>query len=410
MSTSGCPFSGKTFNPFVPPLHENIQALFAEARREQPVFFSEALGAWVVTRYEDIYSVLQDPQRFSSNLESQIRGALHPEAQAYLAESGYRNIPLLFDDPPQHTRSRQILTRLFSKETLTSLEPLVRSIAEELVDGFIQEGQVDLISRFAYPLPIRVIFAWLGLPLEMMDTFKRWAYHLAMLLSLRAQTLELQFQCIRAVVDMQRYVAGLISDRVAHPREDGMTVLAQRLSEGTDRDPEELAAMVMVLISAGHETTSSLLGMAVRVLLEQPERWQRLVAEPHTIPRVVEEVLRYESPVSIVARKTVTEVEVGGVKVPAGERVTLILLSGNRDEQRFPKPEGFDPSRSEVGHHLGFGKGIHVCVGAGLARLDARVMLEVLTRKLPGLRLVEPPRLVPGPVRHHEQLMLAWDT
>jgi cytochrome P450 len=269
---------------------------------------------------------------------------------------------------------------------------------------------VDFVSRFAYPLPLQVIFAWLGLPLEMMDTFKRWAHHLTLLVALRAQTLEEQLQCIREVVEMQRYVAGLISERVAHPHEDGMSVLAQRLTEGTDLDAEDLASMVMVLISAGHETTSSLLGMVLRVLLEQPERWQRLVKEPHTVPRVVEEVLRYASPVTMVARKTATQVEVSGVEIPAGARVILALVSGNRDEKRFPEPERFDPSRPELGLQLGFGKGIHVCVGAGIARLEARVMLEVLTRRLPGLRMVEPPRLVPGPVRHHERLVLTWET
>jgi cytochrome P450 len=409
VDASRCPFSGKSFNPFVPPLHEDIQALFAEARREQPVFFSEAMGAWVVTRHEDIYAILQDPRRFSSNLQSQILGVLLPEPRAYLEEAGYRKSPLLFDDPPEHTRSRRIIARLFSKEPLTSLEPLVRTLAEEMVDGFVQDKQVDLISRLAYPLPLRVIFAWMGLPMEMMDTFKQWAHQLTLFVSLQARTLEMQNECVRGVTDMQRYVAGLISERVAHPREDGMTVLAQRLTEGTDLDAAELAAIVMVLISAGHETTSSLLGMLVRVLLEQPERWQRLREEPHTLSRVIEEVLRYESPVIMVARNTATEVEVGGVKIPAGVRVILAVLSGNRDEQLFPEPDRFDPKRPKVGQHLAFGKGIHLCVGEGLARLEARVMLEVLARRLPGLRLVERPRLVPGPVRHHEQLLLAWD-
>ena len=409
VEASRCPFSDKTLNPLAPPHHESIQALFTQARREQPVFFSEPLGCWVVTRYEDIHAALHDTQRFSSRLDAQLLEALHPEARAYLKQAGYRNIPLLYDDPPEHTRSRQIISRLFSKESLGALEPLVRDIAEELVDGFAPERQVDLISRLAHPLPIRVIFAWLGLPLEMMDTFKRWARGLTMLLSLQARTLEAQLQCVRDVTDMQRYVSGLISERVAHPRADGMTELAQRLTEGTALDVAELAAMVMVLISAGHETTSSLLGMAVRVLLEQPERWRQLCEQPRTLARVVEEILRYESPVTIIARMTTTPVEMGGVTIPAGVRVLLFVVSGDRDAQHFAEPDRYDPHRPDVGQHLAFGKGIHVCVGAGLARLEARVMLEVLLHRLPGLRLAEPPRLVPGAVRHHERLLLAWD-
>ncbi|ATB40751.1 putative cytochrome P450 hydroxylase [Cystobacter fuscus] len=408
-NASGCPFSARSFNPFAPPQHENMQALFAQARREQPVFFSEAMNAWVVTRHEDICAAVEDTQRFSSKLDSQIFEALLPEPRAYLADAGYRKMPMIYDDPPEHSRSRQIVARLFSKENLAALEPLVRSITEELVDGFAQDRQVELVSRLAYPLPIRVIFAWMGLPLELMDDFKKWSRHLTLMLSLQARTLELQNECVRGVTDMQRCVAELISERVAHPREDGLTVLAQSLREGTTLDAADLAAMVMLLISAGHETTSSLMGMAVRVLLEQPERWRQLREEPHTLPRVVEEVLRYETPMAILARHTATQAELGGVTIPAGARVLLVVLSGNRDERRFPEPEGFDPKRPQLGQHLAFGRGIHVCVGAGLARLEARVMLEVLARRLPGLRIVEPPRLVPGPVRHQEQLLLAWD-
>ncbi|OJH33692.1 cytochrome P450 [Cystobacter ferrugineus] len=407
--TSGCPFSGRSFNPLAPPLHEHIQALFTQARREQSVFYSEAMGAWVVTRHEEICAILRDPRRFSSHMESQILQSLLPEPRAYLVNAGYRSIPLLYDDPPEHTRSRRILARLFSKDTLASLEPLVRTLTEKLVDGFVQDRQVELVSRLAYPLPIQVIFEWMGLPPEMMDTFKKWAHHLTLMLSLQARTLEMQNECVRGVTDMQHYVAGLISERVELPREDGLSVLAQWLVEETTLDAMELAAMVMVLISAGHETTSSLLGMAVRVLLEQPERWRRMLEEPHSIPQVVEEVLRYETPVITVARNTTTQVEVGGVTIPAGARVVLAVLSGNRDERRFTEPEDFDPERPLLGQHLAFGRGIHVCVGAGLARLEARVMLEVLARRLPGLRLVEPPQLVSGPVRHHERLLLAWD-
>ena len=409
MNAPHCPFSGATFNPFAPPHHENMQALFAQARREEPVFFSEPLGSWVVTRYEDIHAILQDTRRFSSVIGSQILEMLLPEPREYLRQAGYRDIPLLFDDPPEHTRSRQLVARLFSKESLASLEPIVRALAEEMVDGFVLERQVDLIPRLVNPLPLRVLFVWLGLPLEMMDTFKQWAFRLTQLLSRQAQTLEEQNLCVRAVTDMQRYVAGLLSERMERPREDGMSVLTERLAGAASQDPMELAAMVMVVLSAGHETSSGLLGMAVRVLLEEPERWRRLREQPQALARWVEEILRYESPVTPVARMTTTEVEVAGVKLPAGVRVMLFLISGNRDERRFPEPDRFDPARPDVGQHLAFAKGIHVCVGAGLARLEARVMLEVLIRRLPGLRLAEPPRFIPGAVRLHERLLVAWD-
>jgi cytochrome P450 len=160
-----CPFSGKDFNPFAPPVLDNLHDFLAQARREKPLFFSEVLQAWIVTRYDDIYAIFQDPKRFSSNVDAQARAVLHPEARAML-EAGCRKLPLLFEDPPEHTRSRNILSRLFARDAIAAMEPLIRGLAEELVAGFQAEGQVDLLQRFTHPLPIHVIFLWMGLPLE----------------------------------------------------------------------------------------------------------------------------------------------------------------------------------------------------------------------------------------------------
>jgi cytochrome P450 len=405
---SGTSFSGTSFNPFASDV-EALHPLLAQARREQPVFFSEPLHSWVVTRHEDSYAILQDPRRFSSEMDESIFAALHPEARAMLEEGGYRRTPLVSQDGAAHARSRHIVARLFDKDAVAAMEPLVRSLTEALVDGFIREGTGDLVQHFTYPLPIRVIFSWLGLPLERLEQFKDGSQALVRILSSYPMTLEEQKACVRSVLEMQQCVAEFISERVAHPREDGLTVLAQRLSEEASLDAKDLAAFVMLLITAGHETTTGLLGVAVRLLAERPGMWARLRAEPHLIERVVEEVLRLESPMTAVIRRVTEEVEVGGVKLPAGARVMLFLPSGNRDEARFVEPERFEPGRANVRQHLTFGKGVHTCVGAQLARLEARVALEVLTRRLQGVRLVEAPQAVPGLVRHYRQLMLAWE-
>jgi cytochrome P450 len=387
---------------------DNPHPILNQARHEQPLFFSEAIQAWVVTRYEDIYAIFQDPKRFSSNVDAQARAALHPEARAML-EAGCRKLPLLFEDPPDHTRSRNILTRLFARDAIASMEPRIRELVERLVAGFLAQGEADLVQHFTYPLPIQVIFMWMGLPMEKMDDIRRWSNELMRLLSLTPMTLEEQKACVSGVLAMQDYVAGLVRERVEQPREDGMTLLAQRLREEAGLSAEDLAMVVVMLIAAGHDTTTSLLGMAVRVLLEQPERWRQVCEAPHLIPQVIEEVMRYDTPILGTSRVAAETVALGGVTIPAGARLLLLQPSGNRDAQRFPEPDRFDPSRTNLGQHLGFGKGIHVCLGAGLARLQARVALEELTRRLPNARLVELPHHVPGVVRHHASLRVAWD-
>jgi len=405
---SRCPFSGKSFNPFVSTEPDALHPFLAQARREQPVFFSEALHSWVVTRYEDMYAILQDSRRFSSDVTESLFSALHPEARALLEEGGYRRTPLLSEDGAAHARSRHVLARLFDKEAVAAMEPLIRAVTEGLVDGFIEDGQVDLVRHFTYPLPIRVIFSWLGLPLEELEQFKHWSEALVRFFSSFPMTLEEQKACVHSLLAMQRRVAAFLSERAEHPREDGLTVLAQRLKE-TTLDAQDLASFVMLLITAGHETTSSLLALCVRLLVERPGLWARLRAEPHLIERVVEEVLRLESPVTTLLRKTTEEVELGGVKVPAGARLMMWVPSGNRDEAHFTEPERFEPNRPNARQHLTFSKGAHVCLGAQLARLEARVALEVLTRRLHGVRLLETPQAVPGAVRQYSRLLLAWE-
>jgi cytochrome P450 len=317
-------------------------------------------------------------------------------------------MPLLFDDPPVHTRARHIVSKLFARNSIAVLEQRIRALAHELVDTFINEGRVDLVSRFTYPLPLYVISTWMGLPPDMHAAFKKWAVDLGRLLTLHPMTVEEQKACVRGVLDMQHTIARLISERVDAPREDGLTVLAQRLREETSLDAEDMAAVVMLVVAAGHETTSSLVVLSVRMAMEQPSLWERLRTEPQFAPKVVEEVLRHQSPVLGTNRVAKVDVELGGARIPAGARVLMFWPAGNRDEQRFSEPDDFQLDRPNASQHLAFGKGIHVCPGAELARLEARVALEVLSQRLPGLRLVEEPQPVPGIVRHFQRLMLEW--
>jgi cytochrome P450 len=401
----------RSFQPFASPQLEDPHTFLTDARREQPVFFSEVLQSWVVTRYEDIYSILQDARSFSSvgNIAVALE-RMSPEVRSLLEAGSYRDPPLVNDDPPVHSHWRSLFNKLFSGQTIAALEPFIRATCEELVQGFLHEGRADLMSRFAYPLPMRVILAWMGIPQEMMDQIKKWSD--AWILLLFAQlTPEQQLACAQQTVQLQRYIAGLISERLAHPREDGMSMLATRLMDGVRPEPEELAGMVAGTLVAGNETTTSMLGFMMRLLLEQPERWRQVREEPHLIPRAVEEVLRLESPFLGLSRMTTEAVEVGGVQLPAGARLLVCFASGNRDAARFAEPERYEPLRQNVQQHLAFGKGLHVCVGAGLARLEGQVALQVLTRMLPEPRLVpgEPFTYVPGLLRQHARLLVEWN-
>jgi cytochrome P450 len=400
----------RAFQPLTSPQLEDPHPLLAEARRQQPVFFSEVFQSWVVTRYEDIYAILQDTRRFSSVGNIAVRRELlTPQARAMLSEGDYQDPPLVNDDPPAHSHWRTIFNKLFAPRVIASLEPLIRSISEELVRGMLDEGRADMVSRFAYPLPMRIILAWMGIPQEMMDTVKRWSDAWIQLLFAPLPP-EQQLTCAREVLTFQEYIAGLISERMAQPRDDGMSELATRLTDGVQASPRELAGMLSGTLVAGNETTTSMLGFALRLLLEQPERWQLLREQPELIPQAVEEVLRVESPFLGLSRVTTEPVEVGGVALPAGARVLVAFASGNRDAARFAEPERFDPLRQNVQQHLAFGKGVHVCVGAGLARLEGRVALEVLTQRLPRPRLVagEPFVFVPGLLRQHARLWVEW--
>ncbi|MDY7232712.1 cytochrome P450 [Hyalangium rubrum] len=411
--TSATPGLGPEYNPLVSPQLEDPHAFLARARREEPVFFSTVLGSWVVTRHADISAVVADTARFSSAESITVGAATTPPEVIHALMDGYPLVPSLVDnDPPAHTRFRSLVSKAFTGRRLTEKEPFIRSLVDELIHTFVQEGQADLFLRFAHPLSSSIIAEILGIPRADISRFRRWSDDLSTVLAAHGPV-DHQVACARGVVDFQRYLASALEERKTSPRED---LLSDIITEGQAMTPPmsmaELVSLLMQVHFAGHETTAGLIVGAVELLLNNPEQLQALRNDPSLIAGAVEEAVRMTSPVHAMFRTALEQVEIGGVTIPKGAHIRIVYASANRDEARFHEPERFDIRRPDVKKHLAFGQGLHFCVGAPLARLEARLALEALLRHLPGLRLV--PGQNPGflrsvTVRRHESLEVAWD-
>ncbi|HEY3240466.1 MAG TPA: cytochrome P450 [Acidimicrobiia bacterium] len=402
------------YDPNVAPWRDDPHPALAESRRDRPVFRCPAHNAWVVTRYDDVATVVSDGARFSSADILKGLAPLCPAAQQVVA-TGYqpgelRSIIML--DPPDHTPLRRVVASAFTPRRVAGLEPRVRALADGLVDGFVADGEVELVSRFAYPLPLAIIMELLAIPHADRDAIKRWGDDRVALVW-GALSDDEQVRCARSHVEFQAYLGDLVDDRRAHPGDDFVSDLAAAVtSEGRRLERSELVGQLVSVVSAGHETTTNLIAVGVALLLADRCQWESLCADPSLAAAVVEETLRFDGPAKGMPRTTTAEVELSGVRIPAGARVMAMLNSANRDATVFDDADRFDIRRPRPDHpHLGFGRGQHYCAGAALGRLEGRVAFEVLARRLPGLRL-DPAvalRFAPNAViRTLRELPLTW--
>ncbi len=380
---------GQEFNPFDPEFRRDPYKFYARARREAPVCYSPRFDFWIVTGVREIAEVTRDPARFSSlhNLS-----AVTPLAPAALDvfKQGYDifRIPgLLNNDPPTHTRIRALFSQAFTPRRVALLEPTVRAIADELVDGIVRAGEAELVAQFCYPLPMRVIGDLMGAPRADLAQLKAWTD--AYILILGGQESEdKQVEHARGIVAFQRYCEAMIEERRKHPRDDLTTAMVQARVDGeTPFTVPEIIAQMIILILAGHETTTNALGSTLLSLLQEPEQWRALGDDPELFLATFEEGLRFHGPVQMEPRTTTTAVQLGGVSLPAGASLRLIYAAANRDEAEFKDPDTFNIHRENPNRHYGFGFGVHYCVGAPLARIEGRVGLQVLNARLPNLRL-----------------------
>lgn len=362
--------------------------IWTRARAETPVFYSPVLNSYVVTKYDDLCEILANPGSFSSSGSLTPLSAKPPEVDAVLAE-GYDQSKLgamIMLDPPLHTRIRRASSSAFTPRKVAALEGTIRSIADELLDQMTDTGApADFVEAFAYPLPLRVVLQLLGLPEEDADQLHRWSGH-KLALQFGSLDLEGHLEAARGSIEFQRYVGEAIVERRKTPGDDLISVLVEARDEGEALEDAMIVGQVMGLINAGHETTTSLLTLGLFHLLEDQSQWQALCTDTTLARAAVEESLRFDGPIKQLWRRALHDVTVGGVPIPEGARIAIALGSGGRDEGVFDAPEKFD-IRMSRSQHLAFSRGIHFCLGAPLARLEARVSFEELARRLPSLRL-----------------------
>ncbi|HWV85110.1 MAG TPA: cytochrome P450 [Capillimicrobium sp.] len=387
VTAPACPHAGlaQDFQPF--DLTDPF-GFYARAREETAIFHSPEIDYWVVTRYADIRDIFRDPATFSSENTQAPYRPRPPEVQRILDEGGFSVVTgLSGKQPPDHTRLRGFVKKAFTPRRVASLEPEIRAITTEMIDRFAGRGHADLVTELAFELPALVIFRMLGVPAEEVPKVKAWAQS-RVAMNFGDAPLEEQMHHAENLVRYWRYCQDLVRSRLEHPQDDLPGALAALYASGEEEiELDEIAGLVYGQLTAGHETTTALLSNGLKELLADRGAWDAICADPARIPAAVEELLRLSAPVFTWKRRTTRPATVGGVTLPAGTNLLLLLGSANHDPTVFPDPDRIDLDRDNASRHLSFGLGIHFCLGAPLARLEARVVLEELTRRLPTLRL-----------------------
>lgn len=401
------------FDPFNPPERDDPHPTLRRAREERPVFYSRALRTWVITRYEDVVAVLRDPERFSS------AGSITnnpqpppPEVLAVLA-SGVPYEPNSVDiDPPRHTMFRGLIHKAFTPVRVQAMAPQIHRLADEMVDTFVADGEVDLVSAFAYPLPARVIGGLLGVPATDIPDFKRWSDEWLIFIG-QIGDRDRVVRAAREVVAFQRYVERSIGERRKSPQDDLLSAIVTT-ADALPEPPNDAAliSLVMTVLFAGHETTTSMITNTIRLLLRNPEQLDLVRSERSLVPAAITEALRLDPPVPSMYRTATCDVKIAGVPLPAGSHIQLNFASANRDDHIFTNPDRFDIRRTDKASHLSFGRGIHTCIGAALAQLEGQIAVNILLDRLPDLRLVPGQTIVPtvsATVRGTKSLRVRWD-
>ena len=373
------------FNPFDAEYTSDPHTYYARLRETAPVqraILPDGQAVWLVTRYVDVEAAFADPR-----LVKDIRNARSPEELARMPTrpepTRYIRTNLLGRDPPDHTRLRRLVSKAFTPRMVERLRPRVQAVADALLDAVAGRGEMDLIDAYAFPLPITVIAEMLGIPVTDRDRFRAWTE--ALLTMITPQPI--RPAAVEAAEALRQYLEARFEERRRVPAEDLITGLVQAEEAGDKLSGEELQGMVYVLLVAGYETTANLIGSGALALLRHPDQLAKLRADPALMPSAVEELLRFCAPVKTsTIRYAAEDVAVGGLVIPRGEMVLVIITAANRDPDRFPSPDVLDITRPD-NKHLAFGHGVHYCLGAPLARLEGEIALGTLLRRMPGLRL-----------------------
>jgi pimeloyl-[acyl-carrier protein] synthase len=365
------------------PFYEALRAI-------EPVHWSRRFNGWVITGYQDVVSILRTPEVFSSvGRMGTLLDAL-PEADrpAFKPIYDHFSVGMIRSDPPDHTRLRRLINKVFTPQMVERKRQSIQDIVDGLLDAIGDREQVDLIHDYAYPMPATVICRILGVPTEDLVRVREWSQRINSIIAGATPLREAAQRTQEALLELQHYCRGMIAQRRQSPRDDllGLLVAAE---EKADRLTEaQLLSTAENLLSAGHETTTSLVGNAVITLLRHPDQLRRVKEDPDLLPAAIEEVLRYESPIQRQTRVLKRDDEFAGRTMRQGQVVFLMIGAANRDPAIFPDADRFDMMRPD-NRHIAFGTGVHFCIGAPLARLEAQIALTGLVHRFPQMRLDE---------------------
>lgn len=372
-----------------PEYFANPYPLYHRLRAKSPAYWSEKLDAWLLTRYKDVKASLNDPRLNSSERIASILDRLPSGAQdEYQPLLAHMTNMMAFNDPPVHTRLRSLVGKAFTPFRINSLRPQIQVIVDELLDDIASKGEFDLVEDFAFHLPAIVICEMLGIPRRDRDKVRRWSDDIVGFVSAGAVTPKRTARAQKAVYDATEYLVALADERRHHPRDDMLTALVEAEDAGDTLSEDEFISMIVLLFFAGFETTEGLIGNGMLALFRNPEQRKLLQEHPKTIETAVEEFLRYDSSIQRQSRVANEVIELHGETILQGEYVVLLIGAANRDPEHFADPDRLDITRTE-NKHIGFGHGIHFCIGGPLARIETQIAISTILRRMPKIRLVE---------------------
>jgi cytochrome P450 len=378
--------SGVTYYPLSPRVYHNPYPTYAKLRVRDPVHWNFLSRSWIISRYRDIDAILRDHIRFSN--DARYRQGVD-QAQAAAENPGGPSI--LFLDPPDHTRLRALVQQAFIPRALEAMARRIRQIAAQLLDDIPDPTAFELMEALARPLPTIVMAELLGVPTRDLAQFQTWSRQRTRLLEPMRTAREQQLGT-QAAHELHAYFHSLIEQRRVEPQDDLISALVAAEASGEKLSHDEVLVMLRLLLVAGNETTTNLIGNGLLALLRHPDQLQVLRSDPDLIASAIDEILRYDSPAQVVARTALQDLEVGGRHVGQGQVIVLLLGSANRDPEVFDRPDHLDITRHGPSS-LGFGRGIHHCLGAPLARLEAKIAFETLLERFAEmhLRKADPP-------------------
>ncbi len=386
------------FNPFLASHRHDPHATWQKLRDESPVAWCRGFGAWLLTRYEDCDAVLRDANFTADRNQTGIVKAIRFLGRKNSDFIGLLDGNLLMLDGVDHRRLRGLVSQAFTPRRVATLRPRVEAMVDELLDEAAEEDEIDLVARVAHRVPVAVIGELLGVPLEDREDFLRWSTGMVGLLD-PLQGSGGAAPMLDAIRSLNEYFRPLLAERRAAPRDDLLSAMIAAEEEGQKLAEADLLALASLLLVAGHETTSNLIGNAVIALLQNPGERKRLTEDLTLLPSAVDEFLRFDSPIILTDRAAIEDCEIGGQRIRAGQLVMTVLAAANRDPARFEDPNRLDVGRTD-NRHLAFGHGNHFCLGSQLARLEAEVVLGALLRRFPDF---EGP---PAPADWHRSMLL----